>query len=45
MSKYFIIAIFSLLPLIIGLPATAEFYQYVDGNGITHLTDNPTTIP
>lgn len=35
-----LIIVFSL-----ALPASAEFYQYVDTRGITHFTDNPSTIP
>jgi len=33
------------LLLILSLPATAEFYEYVDNKGITHFTDNRSTIP
>ena len=33
------------LLLILAVPATAEFYEYVDNKGITHFTDNRSTIP
>jgi len=45
MPKIFkITVIFSLL-LIFAIPSSAEFYQYVDSKGITHFTDNLSTIP
>lgn len=45
MPIYHIAVLFSLLLLIVPWPAAAEFYQYVDSKGITHFTDNPSTIP
>ncbi|MBC2714656.1 MAG: DUF4124 domain-containing protein [Desulfobacteraceae bacterium] len=45
MIGHFKIAIVCSLLLILAIPASAEFYQYVDTNGITHFTDNVLTIP
>ncbi len=45
MLRHYIIAIVFSLLLIPAIPASAEFYQYVDSKGITHFTDNISTIP
>lgn len=34
-----------ILMLFLALPASAEFFQYVDNKGITHYTDTFSTIP
>jgi len=45
MSQHFKIAIVCSLLLMITIPSSAEFYQYVDSKGITHFTDSISTIP
>lgn len=45
MRRHLKIVILGGLLLILAVPATAEFYEYVDNKGITHFTDNRSTIP
>lgn len=45
MLRHFKIAGACLFLLFFSIPASAEFYQYVDSKGITHFTDNISTIP
>ena len=45
MRQHLKIIILGGLLLFIAIPVTAEFYEYVDNKGITHFTDNRSTIP
>jgi hypothetical protein len=45
MFKKFLFVSLSLVPFIAVISAGAELYHYVDNKGITHCTDNISTIP
>lgn len=45
MRRHLKIIILGGLLLIPAIPATAEVFEYVDNKGITHFTDNLSTIP